>query len=57
MRFEEYFEDNEDEYIDEHAEEYCTEMCYRSDMEEAGFCEEDECLDYECYSECIESFY
>jgi hypothetical protein len=56
MRFEEYFEDYEDEYIDDHIIEYCAEMCYRSDMEEAGFCEEDECIDYECYEDCIKSF-
>ena len=38
-----------DEYVDKHLEEYCIEMCYHEHL-----CELDpDCIDYNCYTECI----
>ena len=38
---------------DEDLIEYCVELCYRSIMECEGFCEGDDCIDEDCYNECI----
>jgi hypothetical protein len=43
------FEDEFDDYVPDDVEEYCVEMCY-----DEGLCEfDEECLDWDCYKECI----
>ena len=43
--------------VDPEVDEYCSEVCYDIAMEHDGFCKGEDCIDWDCYSECIKSFY
>jgi len=33
--------------------EYCEELCYDVQKEHDGFCEGEDCIDFDCYNRCI----
>ena len=43
--------------VPEDVDEYCSELCYDIQMEEDGFCHDEDCIDWDCYSDCVKSFY
>jgi len=43
--------------IPEEVDDYCSEVCYDIAMEAEGFCEGDDCIDWDCYNRCVKSFY
>ena len=43
--------------VDPEVAEYCSELCYDIQMEEDGFCHDEDCIDWDCYSDCVKSFY
>ena len=44
------------DWIPQEWDEYCSEVCYDIQKEHDGFCEGDECIDYDCYWKCIQDF-
>jgi len=43
--------------VDPEVAEYCEELCYDIQKEHEGLCDGDDCIDDECYSRCVKSFY
>ena len=39
--------------VPEEVEDYCSEVCYDIQMEHDGFCDGDDCVDWDCFSECV----
>ena len=39
--------------VPEDVDEYCSELCYDIQMEEDGFCHDVDCIDSDCYAECV----
>jgi len=43
--------------VDPEVAEYCEELCYDIQKEHEGLCDGDDCIDDECYANCVKSFY
>jgi len=39
--------------VPEEVVDYCEEVCYDIQMEHEGFCDGDDCIDSDCYSDCV----
>jgi len=39
--------------VDPEIDDYCSEVCYDTAMEAEGFCDGDDCIDPDCYSDCV----
>ena len=39
--------------VPEEVVDYCEEVCYDTALEVEGLCDGDDCIDWDCYSDCV----